>query len=101
MWDFVCALKDWSLCFTQSLGLLKSSPTVFQGQMLWGLIFSVQEPWGGQHAAGLRTLMRQWRWKWWENLCIVIILQYNYLPIQGLCLEFAPPTHLLVVPSCV
>ena len=69
--------------------------------MLWGLIFSVQEPWGGQHAAGLRTLMRQWRWKWWETLCIVIILQYNYLPIQGLCLEFAPPTHLLVAPSCV
>ena len=38
------------------LGLLKLSPAGLQSQMLWGLIFPVQDPQAGEPDMGLRTL---------------------------------------------
>ena len=38
------------------LGLLKISPAVFQSQIFWGVIFSVQDPYGWEPDLGLRAL---------------------------------------------
>ena len=54
------------------LGLLKLSPTVLQSQMLWGLLFLVQDPWAGEPDVGLRSLTP-----------VGEPLYYNYSPIHG------------------
>ena len=60
-----------SVSCSPPVALLNLSPTGFQSQMFWGLIFLVQEPWAGERDVGLRTL--------WRNLC-----DFNILPICGL-----------------
>lgn len=42
-----------------SLALLNISLADFQSQMLWGLIFSVLDPWDGEPSVGLRALTPQ------------------------------------------
>ena len=55
------------------MGLQKLSPTGLQSQMLWGLIFLVQDPWAGEPDMRLRTLTPMGE-----------PLYYNYSPLCGL-----------------
>ena len=68
----VCPLSVKSLS-PSLVGFLKLSLTGLQRQILWGLVFPVQDPWAVEADLGLRTLtlMRE-------------SLQYNYSPVFGL-----------------
>ena len=55
-----------------SLGLPKLSPAGLQSQMLWGLVFLVQDPWAGTPDVGLRPLT-----------LVGEPLQWNYSPVCG------------------
>ena len=62
------------------VGLPKLSPTGLQSQMLWGIIFLVQDPQAGEPNVGLRTLTP-----------LGEPLRYNYSP------GFGPPTQGYVI----
>ena len=51
----VCSLSEISIS-PSPLGLPKLSPTAFQSQILWGLIFLVQDSWVGVFDVGLGPL---------------------------------------------
>ena len=55
--EFVCvSCKREVLASYSRSAALDISPTGFQSQMLWGLVFLVQIPWTGEPDVGLRLL---------------------------------------------
>lgn len=44
VWDFACTPREWSLCSYSPPAVLCASPTGFQTQPSWGLIFPVLDP---------------------------------------------------------
>ena len=60
VWDFVCALWEWSLYVLRSLVLLKGSPTGLPSPMFWKLFFLVQDPQAGKPNVGsYASLLRE------------------------------------------
>ena len=95
----LCVLfKSEVFIYLSPVGFPKLSPAGFQNQMLWRLIFLMQEPQGGEPAVRFRTLIPI------VSLCNAIILEVCvYVAHLGYVIwlyhEPIPPTHLTVVPS--
>lgn len=73
------------------LALLKISPSGFQSQMFWGLIFPVQDPWAAESQIP-QSLGR--------TSAVVLIPSICGSPSQGFVLtilHFWPPAHFVVV----
>ena len=72
--EILCVTFKSEVSITPSpVGLLQLSPTDLQSRMLWGLVFTVLDPWAGGPDMGLRILIP-----------VGEPLQYSYSPVFGL-----------------
>ena len=91
-------LKSEVFIYISPMGFPKLSPAGFQSQMLWRLIYLMQEPQGGEPVVRFRTLIPM------VSLCNAIILQVCvHVAHLGYMIwlyhEPTPPTNLTVVHS--
>lgn len=76
-WDSVCEIlhmrfKNWDYFSYIPPALLKMSPTSFQSQMSWGLVFLVLDPWAREPNVGLGNLL-YFSHLWVTNMGVLVL----------------------------